>query len=213
MYGTEMSAQSERRQNWWLRLTSMPADPGDTSFDSQEILRRSRLASWLFLGMIVVLLLIAPLAVGSTGTAVALLGVFFGIIIAIIFNRIGWVTASAIVLIVMLTAGIFGSIVSEPNGITMFDLPGYDGLMIAVVMAASILPPVSAFIVAAINAGLIVLDYTLQPHAVDVVANERLYGSVALLARPIAFLFIVAVVSYLWVQGTHREIKRANRAE
>src|SRR5215467_2641739 len=175
MYGTEMSAPAERRPNWWLRLTSMPANPRDSSFESQERLRRSRLASWLFLGMIVVLLLIAPLAVGSTGTVIALLGVFIGIIVAIIFNRVGWITAAAIVLIVMLTAGIFGSIVSEPNGITMFDLPGYDGLLIAVVMAASILPPVSAFIVAAINAGLIVLDYMLQPHAADVVANEKLY--------------------------------------
>ena len=213
MYGTGLPAPAQRRQNWWLRLTSMPADPRDTSFESYERARRSRLASWLFLGMFVVLLLIVPLAVGSLGTAVALLGVFVGIVIAIICNRVGWITASAIVLIIMLTAGIFGSVISEPNGLTMFDLPAYDALMITVIMATSILPAISGFFVAAINAVLIVLDFTLQPHAADVVANEKLYGSVALLARPIAFLLIVAVVAYLWVQGTHREIKRANRAE
>jgi hypothetical protein len=203
----------ERRPNWWLRLTSMPATRGDTGFASRERVRRSRLASWLILGMIFVLLLIVPLAVGSEGTSIALAAVSVGTVIATICNRAGWVTTGAVVLIVMLTGGIFGSIVSEPNGLTMFDMPGYDSLAITVVVATSILPAVSGFIVAAIDAVLIVLNFALQPHAADVATNIQLYGSVALLARPIALLLIVAVVAYLWVLGTHRESRRANRAE
>jgi hypothetical protein len=123
------------------------------------------------------------------------------------------VTVGGLVLIALVIGTIFGSIVSEPSGITMFDTPAYDALTISVVIAASILPAISAFFVAAFDAFLIVLDFTLQPHATDVVSNIQLYGTAGILARPIALLLVVAVIGYLWVMGTHREMRRANRAE
>jgi hypothetical protein len=213
LLGTGTPPPSERQPNWWLRLTSMAASPGDMSFAGRERVRRSRLASWLILGLFVVELLLIPLAVGSEGTVLALVFGFVGQIIAVVCNRIGWVTLSAVILIIIVGGGVFGSIISEPNGLTMFDLPGYDALTITVVVAASILPPISGFFVAVIDAILIVADFTLQPHAADLATNLQLFGPVALLARPIALLIIVAVVAYLWVLGTHREIRRANRAE
>lgn len=211
--GPSIATRAERRPNWWLRLTSAPSIPGDTSFAGRERVRRSRLASWLILGILVVELLLIPLTVGSEGTVLALGLGFVGVVIAAICNRLGWITSSAVILIVIVAGGIFGSVASEPNGLTMFDLPAYDALTITVVVAASILPAVSGFFIAVIDAVLIVVDFTLQPHAADVVTNIQLYGTVALLARPISLLVIVAVVAYLWVRGTHREINRANRAE
>jgi hypothetical protein len=203
----------ERQPNWWLRLTSMAATPGDMSFAGRERVRRSRLASWLILGLFVVELLLIPLAIGSEGTVLALVFGFVGQIIVVVCNRMGWATLCAVILVIIVGGGVFGSIISEPNGLTMFDLPGYDALTITVIVAASILPPASGFVVAVIDAVLVVADFALQPHAADVVTNLQLYGPVALLARPIALLIIVAVVAYLWVVGTHREIRRANRAE
>ena len=211
-FEANMPAPGERRANWWLRLTSVPPS-GDTSFDGRERVRRSRLASWLILGMMVFDLLLIPLSIGSNGTVIAIVSAFVGLIIAALCNRLGWVTFSAFFLVIVITAAVFGSIVSEPNGLTMFDLPGYDILVVTVVIAASILPAISAFFVAFINAGLVVLDFNLQPHAPDVLTNTQLYGTVGLLARPIALLFIVAIVGYLWVRGTHREVMRADRAE
>ena len=186
MLGPGTAAPAERRPNWWLRLTSAPSIPGDMSFDGRERVRRSRLTSWLILGILVVELLLTPLTVGSEGTVLALGFGFVGVIIAVICNRMGWITFSAVILILIVTGGIFGSVATEPSGLTMFDMPAYDALTITVVVAASVLPPISGFFIALVDAALIVLDFNLQPHAADVVTNERLYGSVALLARPIA---------------------------
>jgi hypothetical protein len=213
MRGQALLAPPERRPNWWLRLTSMPPTPGDDSFAANEKLRRSRLASWLMLGLFFLILLLIPVIANSTGTAFALGVGFFGLILAALLNRTGLVTLGAVVVIIIVTGGVFGSIITEPNGMTMFDLPGFDALTLTVVVAASLLPPISGFVVAAIDSGLIVADFLLQPHAADLTANVALYGAVGLLSRPIAYLFIIAIVAYLWVQGTHREIRRANQAE
>ncbi|MGO8947680.1 MAG: hypothetical protein ACLQUY_08470 [Ktedonobacterales bacterium] len=213
-FGRPAIAQpAERRPNWWLRLTSAPALAGDTSFEGRERLRRSRLASWLILGILVSLLLVIPVIAGSAATAITLLAALVGLLIAAVCNRLGLVTLSGIILILLFDGGIFASIASEPHGITMFDLPGYDALTITVVVAASILPPVSAFLVAALNALLIVVDFSLQPHAADLTTNIQLYGAAGILARPLALLVIVAIVGYLWVRGTNREVHRADRAE
>ena len=203
----------ESRPNWWLRLTSMSQDPNDLSFAARERVRRSRLASWLILGIMVFDLLLIPLSIGSTGTVAAIGVAFIGLVIAAVCNHSGWVTFTAIFLVIVITGAVFASIVTEPNGLTMFDLPGYDVLTVTVVVAASILPAASAFFVAFINAALVVLDFAVQPHAADIVTNTQLYGAVGLLARPVALLFIVAIVGYLWVRGTHREVQRADRAE
>jgi hypothetical protein len=206
-------ATRELRPNWWLRLTSMAPDTNHRSFASRERVRRSRLASWLILGILGVDLILIPISAGSPATIIAIATVFVGLLLVAVCNRIGWVTFSGFTIVVLITAAVFGSIVSEPNGLSMFDIPGYDILVVTVVVGASILPPISAFFIAAINASLVVLDFSVQPHAADVHANIQLYGTFALVARPIALLIIVAVVSYLWVQGTHREIRRADRAE
>ena len=203
----------ESRPNWWLRFTSVPQDPNDSSFVARERVRRSRLASWLILGIMVFDLLLIPLSIGSTGTVAAIGAAFIGLVIAAICNHAGWVTFTGIFLVIVITGAVFASIITEPNGLTMFDLPGYDVLTVTVVVAASILPAISAFFVAFINAVLVVLDFAVQPHAADIVANTQLYGAVGLLARPVALLFIVAIVGYLWVRGTHREVRRADRAE
>ena len=99
----------------------------------------------------------------------------------------------------------------------MGQLPNYDLLAVTVVVAASVLPRLSAFIVAAINCAAIIADYFLRPHNANVVADAALYSSVtqqtiSLLVRPIV-LNLLAVVAYLWVRGTDLAIRRAERAE
>jgi hypothetical protein len=210
---TYASPSGGRSYNWWLRLTSVAPRENRYDLNGRERARRSVLASWLILGLVVADLILIPLAIGYNGTIIAIVSVFVGLAFAAFFNRHGWVTLAGILLVALITAGIFGSIATEPAGLGMFDLPGYDLLAVTVVVGASILPPVSAFIIAGVNCVLIVIDFLLQPHATDVNANININGAIALVARPIALLIIVAVVAYLWVRGTGDQIIRADRAE
>jgi hypothetical protein len=88
----------------------------------------------------------------------------------------------------------------------------------AVIVAASLLPRGSVFLVAIITSTLICLDFFLQPQALDLQQDLASYssllaGEVTLLARPIALQVLVATVAFLWVRGTERAIARADRAE
>lgn len=219
----EMEAPREPgRVNLWLRLTSSGWDQPQRTIEDRDRVRRSRLTSWIILGLFVVALILAVASIGETSSLAAALGAVVGLVIIAIFNRVGWVTAAGLLLVLLLTAVVMSALISEPNGLLYLDaLPGYDLLTIGVVVAASVLPRAMAFVVALFNSGLIVVDFYLQPHHSDLTAdltNPNSYpsptaGILSILLRPIALQLIIAIIAYLWVRGTEDAIRRADRAE
>jgi hypothetical protein len=217
-----MSSYSARarqpRPAWWLRLaSSSPYRPQYTIAD-RERARRSDLIAWLALGMFGVVLIVSPIAIDDTQALLVYLGFVLALILIIALNRIGQITLAGGLLVSCVTGAVFAYMLSSPLGLTMGQLPNYDALAVGVVVAASVLPRTSGFVVAAINSGLIVADYLLRPHNANIAADAALYSSVtqqtvSLLVRPIALQFIFAVIAYLWVRGTDRAIRRADRAE
>jgi hypothetical protein len=209
------------RPTWWLRLTSYGWDQNLRTLQERERMRRSRLLSWLLLGIFVVILLLLPLAFGDPGTLASELIVAVAGVVALALNRRGQVTAAGALLVVILCAAIMSSVASFPLGLTVDSLPVYDLLVIPVVVAASVLPRATAFLIAGLNILLIGLDFFLEQHADNldaVIHDHRLYPStslavVSLLARPIALQVITSLVAYLWVRGTDDAIRRADRAE
>ncbi len=109
---------------------------------------------------------------------------------------------------------LLGAVVNQPgHPLDTVNLPAYDLLAVAVIIAASVLPRWAAFVVAAINAGLICGDYFLQPKSGDLLKWQGANGALWLLARPIALQIIVAAVAFLWVRGADEALRRADRAE
>ncbi len=207
----------EQPPNWWLRLTSNWDHPQRT-LEQRAQGRRSKLASWIILGLMVVDIVLLPIGIGAPGTLTAILVASGGLVLAALLNRHGFVAAAGFIIILLTCGGVMGSLLSEPTGLTLDSLPGYDLLTIAVLVAASVLPRTSTFVVAAVNIGLITADFALQPHARDLQRDLQFYGDpltggLALLARPIALQIILATVAYLWVRGMELEITRADRAE
>jgi hypothetical protein len=206
------------RPTWWLRLaSSSPYRPQYTIAD-RERARRSDLIAWLALGMFGVVLIVSPIAIDDTQALLVYLGFVFALILIIALNRMGQITLAGGLLVSCVAGAVFAYMLSSPLGLTMGQLPNYDALAVGVVVAASVLPRTSGFVVAAINSGLIVADYLLRPHNANIAADATLYSSVtqqtvSLLVRPIALQFIFAVIAYLWVRGTDRAIRRADRAE
>jgi hypothetical protein len=133
-------------------------------------------------------------------------------------NRAGLVSAAGVLLVLLICGGVIGSLTSDPRGLTLDALPGYDLLAVGVVVGATVLPRLATFGVVAFNVAVICVDYFLQPHAPDLVNEYAQFSSstvaaAVLLARPIALQIIIAVVAYLWVRGTDQAIRRADRAE
>ncbi|HKB46492.1 MAG TPA: hypothetical protein VKC57_02275, partial [Ktedonobacterales bacterium] len=186
-----------------------------------ERARRSRLASWIILGLFVADAALLPLGIGDTGSEAAVLILALGLVSATVLNHAGQVGFAGALIALLITAGAIGAVVSYPAGLTLDALPAFDLMAVSVLVAASLLPRRAAFIVAAINIALITTDFVTQPHAADLkheLADATLYPSptvatIALLARPIALQIILSVVAYLWVRGTDDAIRRADRAE
>ncbi|HEU5342825.1 MAG TPA: hypothetical protein VFU60_00635 [Ktedonobacterales bacterium] len=206
-------ASARRRPNFWLRLASAGWDGPQVTVEQREALRRSQLTAWILLGLLVADLLLIPAGLGSAPTLMAIAVAGLGILVAIALNRFGFTTAAGILLIVLIIGAVIGAVTGEPGGLQVVDLPAYDLLVIAIVIAASILPPLSAFLIAAINVGAIILNFSLQTPSHDLAAQIHELGILALLARPIALQVIIAAVAYLWVRGTQDQIRRADRAE
>ncbi len=206
------------RVNWWLRLTSAGWDTPQYTVAQRELARRSRLASWLILGLFLSLLVVSPLVTGDTQTLVAFALFAVGLIISAALNRRGQVSATGTILVALIILVIMGPTVTSPLGLTMGQLPNYDALVVVVLVTATLLPRWAIFVVAALNSVMVVTDFTLRPHNPNVQQDAALYASptlqtISLLVRPIALELMVAVVAYLWIRGTDEAIRRADRAE
>lgn len=209
-----MQGSAAPRVNWWLRLTSSGWDKPQITIEQRETARRSRLTSWIILGLGVVLLLLAFAGIADPATLLAVGIVLLGTIIAAIFNRAGQVTLAGSLLVFLFSLGIIGAVTGAPQGkLTLVYLPAYDLFAIPVIIAASILPRIASFIVAGIEIAAIVGDFFLQPKGDDILYWLKIEGPVPLIVRPIALLLIIATVAYLWVRGTDEQMRRADRAE
>lgn len=212
------SASVKRQVRWWLRLTSSGWNLPQTTIEQREQMRRSQLASWIILGLLVADVVLLPVCIDDLGTLSAIIVVGIGLLVAAFLNRLGYVAWAGILIIFLLCGGVLSSLLFQSVGLTLDALPAYDLLAITVIVAASVLPRWSAFIVAAVNTGLMFLDLWLQPHAGDLQQKLQVYasfltGALALLARPVALQIVLAIVAYLWVLGTNTAVARADRAE
>jgi hypothetical protein len=199
--------------NFWIRLTSNSwREPQDT-VAQREHARRSTLTSWIVLGLLAADLLLIPAGIGAPATLAAIAVAGVGILIAAILNRYSQTTAAGTLLIVLIVGAVLGAITGSAGGLQVVDLPAYDLLVIAIVVAASILSYGSAYIVAAVNVILIIAHFNLQVPSTDLQHQIADIGVVALLARPIALQVIIATVAFLWVRGLQDQVRRADRAE
>ena len=199
-----------RSANWWLRQTSWGWNlPIGAPLWQREQARRSRLASWVILGLVIGIVLLSPLAIEDTRSQLTLAVWVLGLVGAVALNRQGWVTAAGSVLVALFSGGILFANLASPIGLTMGELPNFDAYVVSVVLAATLLPRAMTFLVAGVNTLLIVGNYLLQPHNANITQDAALYSSetvqtVSLLARPIALQLVLAVVAYLvgaWSRG------------
>ncbi len=198
---------------WWYRF-SLPNREPDTTPTERERTRYARLTSVFSLVIFVLSFVTAVYGVlTSINPAAPVIEViaFLCAFAALVCNKIGFNIAAALLLILSTTIVSVGNLLT--NTLDPVYVPIFCTLVITVVLAGSLMPPVFALLVAALNCVIIVLLAIFLPHT-DAY-NHWLsigYGSI-MIATPIALQIVVGIVTYVILGNLISTIRRADRAE
>jgi hypothetical protein len=196
---------------WWYQQTAPREQPG-AGFAERELMRRGRLASTLLLGFLITGVIQLPFVYKGPQTLLILLPAFLGMGVQIWLNRIGQVNIVG-VLMVLISYSVLAGLLTSGRLLDVLSLPVFDMLVVPELMAVTLLPAISIFPVAIINAIVILALATVQPHTAELGAVLATPDGRAVLTRAIALQFIVAIVAYLWVRSAVHAIQRADQAE
>jgi uncharacterized coiled-coil protein SlyX len=210
---TSPSSQERGPVAVWYRLTAPPALPENATYIQKEKIRRGRLLSLIALALILGQGLVT---FGSFRTSV-----YLGVLdasslliycITLFINKQGKATLAGIVLVGTLEFTLVTSFLFL-GPITPYILPVLALFVVVEVLAASLLPVNSVFVLFLVNSVFIILYLKFQQHDAlfeQVLRDGYYYNEVIL---PIALQLVVAVVTYLWVRSYTQAIMRADRAE
>lgn len=197
----------------WNALTAIPNPPPTANFAEREAARKSQMTSnVLFFFMLMVVLLLPACYISPYPSYVWLdSGLLAACIVALILNRQGYTLAAGILInlagFLVLTTALFSTIPFDET-----TLQGYDMYVIVELLAVSLLPIRSVFIVFVCSIICIVSTLLYMPHTaiLDKDLHERL---LIIIARPIGTLLLVAGVSFILSSVMTTAIKRAGQAE
>ncbi len=200
--------------NWWYYLTAPPEPAPDANLAERERARRGRLSSTILLVMLLFTLssLVAALLEGNRSLLFIMIPSLIVSIIVLILNRLGKGMTAGVLLVTGFEFGYMVSLLRTPGGLSISDLPRFDLLVEAVLLAVSFLPARIIPWIAIGNCVFIWATLTFMPHKPDL-ANLLRTSPFTIIEDPIALQIIVASVTYLWVRSTNRAIERADRAE
>jgi hypothetical protein len=184
-------------------------------FVSSERLRRKQIVNGILLVIVIFQLVQLPgamlmqstIALGTVLLGLALCGV------AVVFNQLGRLTVVSLLLILVVDLGCVLMLLTSPMGLGPADLSVFDLLIISELIAVSLLPPASVFVVAASNIVFILAVIAFVPHTPELsmlLSSNMAYKAVI---QPVILQVVVAVVTYLWVRSAQLAIARADRAE
>jgi hypothetical protein len=200
-----------RLVRFWNALTALPEPSGYTAH--REAARQSQLSSNVLFFFTVTVIALLPACFFAPGHSYFWLDMALAAtsLIALILNRKGHTLAAGILVTVagflILTIALFTTIPFDET-----TLQGYDMYVIVELLAVSLLPMRSIFLVAALSTFAILGTLLYMPHttALNMDLHTRL---LIIIARPVGTLFLVAGVAYILASTMVTAIKRADRAE
>ena len=204
---------SSKLIRYWNDLTALPEAPPDTDFSTREMVRKSRLTSnVLFFFLVMVIALLPACLIAPYPSYFWLdLGLLVACLFALMLNKRGYTFAAGLLVncagFMALTMALFSTIPFDET-----TLQGYDMYVIVELLAVSLLPTRSIFIVAIISTICIIGTLFYIPHTavLDKDLQTRFW---IIIARPIGMLFLVAGVAYILSSTMATAIKRAGQAE
>ena len=207
------ASKRKRLIRFWNTLTAIPEAPSTADFAHREAVRQSQLSSNVLFFFTVTIIVLLPACFLAPGHAYFLLdlGLVVTSIFALVLNRSGYTLAAGILVnlagFLILTIALFTTVPFDET-----TLQGYDMYVIVELLAVSLLPLRSIFLVAAMSAMAILGTLVYMPHTA--ILDKDLHARLLIIiARPIGTLFLVAGVAYILASIMRKAIKRADRAE
>ncbi len=202
----------DRLLGWWYKFTMPDRSMVNSSFAQREVERKSRLTSTIaFFYLLQLILSLPALTQLASVPRVAFLTTFVVIAAAAVVNRAGKTTIASIMLIFMYEAGLAITLLSyHPLDVVNFST--YDLFVVGELLAVTMLPVQSIFVIGLLNIVFIVVDMLFQPRSPELMLAMQHNGSM-LMVIPITIQVLVACVVGLWVYSSSKANERANRAE
>lgn len=197
--------------DWWYALAA-PVEPPNATAADRERVRAGRLSSIILVIMLCFGISQVPNALlSSRPLFLIVLLISMSINIGVfVLNRQGMALTVGIIMVVVTELGFIILVVALFSPLTAGSLTIFMLIILTELMAVSLLPPKSVFLVTLCNWLFTILAIVLLPHAATFkLSTPSAYYSV--LAGPLVLQMIVAVVTYLWVQGAREAIARAER--
>lgn len=197
----------------WNQLTAIPEAPSTADIAQREAARQSYLTSNVLFFFTVMVVALLPACFFAPGHSYFWLDLWLAAasFVALLFNRKGYVLTAGILVTVagflILTIALFTTVPFDET-----TLQGYDMYVIVELLAVSLLPMRSIFLVAVISTIAILGTLIYVPHTL--VLDRDLHARLLIIiARPVGTLFLVAGVAYILASTMVKAIKRADRAE
>ena len=178
-------------------------------------MRYAQLLSGFLLFILTLAILALPLRLFAQDTNGNLLGLCADALylLALLCNKRGWIVAAGVLFVVGILLTEITPLFAQTAGFDTQNLPLFDYLVIAILIAGAVLPPASTFFVAAFNSIVITFVILFAPHMPSF-TQVLTAGSVYVVLLPPIFLqLVVAAVMYVIVRSLRATIRRADRAE
>lgn len=206
----------DRLLHWWYYLTAPSKEMADAPLHTRAAVRRARLASVIILFEIVYHLAVVGVGATSNHQLIPVLIISLSVLaIAALFNCSGRVSVAGFLAVTILEMGMFFNLISLSffaGGLSPFDLPLYDVLVIPTLIALSLFPAWITFLIAVLNSLFIVASLMFFPKTPEMVQvlSSAPYDT---WFRPVSIQFVAGLVCYFWVSHALQAIKRADVAE
>ena len=211
-----IAGQEKQRSNrffrWWYTFTT-PGEPAtNASFVKREEARKAHLLSLVAFFFLATMVLFIPatliMPISTFYLDVIIITITVG---ALFINRSGNTVLAGIIIVATFEVALaLGIVLITPLNETELQL--YDLFIISELLAVSLLPVRSVFIVAVLNSIFIYVDLIVHKHTA-VLATDLHTQFIPVLARPVGLQLNIAGVVFIWVNSAMSAITRANKAE
>jgi hypothetical protein len=161
------------------------------------------------------LLNMLPTAINSNGSAIQIIALLVGetlCIVALFFNRKGWITTAGILLLSMEYIELTFTVITTHGGLTLSSLYHLDFTILPDILLLTFFSADMLILIVCINALQTWLLVAYTPHD-QIVAQLLQTNPSQIFSHIYTLQIITAVVLYLWARSTEKAIRRANQAE
>jgi len=195
---------------WYKWFGPAPVAP-DASFKQRDAVRRAQTASWILL--VVIMMVIVPVF-GVLNKPFVLIPIFIVTvvdIVALILNKYKLTKVAGIIVLITIELGLLGTLLSEPGGMPVADLPLLDLLTQAVIVAACMIGAGWSFALMALNIGIIF--GLLHSPAISPALRTAYALNPNIFVQAAEIQVMIAVITFILVYFSNRAIANLDRSE